>query len=56
MGVNYCEASYFDGAHFKHIADWLEHRRLRRILVRELSIINANEGDKNRARRFATGN
>lgn len=56
MGVNYSEASYFDGAHFKHIADWLEHRRLRAIWVRELSIINANESVKLRAKRFATGN
>lgn len=48
MGVNYSEASFFDGAHFKHIADWLEYRRERTILKRTLSVIKANEGDKGR--------
>lgn len=28
---NYAEASFFDGFHFSHIADWLEHLRLKRI-------------------------
>jgi hypothetical protein len=27
----YAELSYFDGAHFQHIADWHEHKRLERI-------------------------
>lgn len=27
----YGEASYFDGYHFAHIAEWLEHKRLERI-------------------------
>jgi len=27
----YAEASYFDGAHFAHIAAWQEHQRLVRL-------------------------
>lgn len=27
----YSEASYFDGYHYQHIADWQEHQRLERI-------------------------
>lgn len=30
-GVLYSEASYFDGYHFQHIADFEEHKRLQRI-------------------------
>lgn len=26
----YSEESYFNGAHFQHIADWLEDRRINR--------------------------
>lgn len=26
----YAEAAYFDGAHFQHIADWLEQARINR--------------------------
>lgn len=29
----YSEASYFDGYHFQHIADWKEHLRLTRKLL-----------------------
>lgn len=28
--ANYSEASYFNAAHFQHIADWLDHRRVER--------------------------
>lgn len=28
--MDYAEASYFNGAHFQHIADWLEARRINR--------------------------
>lgn len=28
---NYAEASYFDGYHFQHIADWLQAERLMRL-------------------------
>lgn len=27
----YAELSYFDGYHFQHIADYLEHRRIERL-------------------------
>lgn len=30
-GVLYSEASYFDGYHFQHIADFEEHKRIARI-------------------------
>ena len=29
--TSYAEAAYFDGAHVQHIADWLEHKRLKRL-------------------------
>ncbi len=28
--MNYAEAAYYDGAHFQHIAAYLEHQRLQR--------------------------
>jgi hypothetical protein len=31
VGSLYAEASYFDGAHFAHIAAWQENQRMRRI-------------------------
>lgn len=31
VGIIYSEASYFDGYHFQHIAEWEEQRRLKRI-------------------------
>lgn len=36
---SYAEASYFDGAAFQHIADFLEMQRLRDIDKRALSLI-----------------
>lgn len=56
MGVIYSEASYFDGAHFQHIADWQESRRLAAIANRDSRLINANERDKLRARWFVAVN
>lgn len=29
--MSYAEASYFDGAHFQHIADYFEQKRLKAI-------------------------
>ena len=40
-GVLYDEASYFDGYHFQHIADWLEMKRLRRIESRARASVQA---------------
>jgi hypothetical protein len=30
--MDYAEASYFDGAHFSHIAAWENHQRRQRIM------------------------
>ena len=32
--MDYAEASYFDGAHFAHIAAWREYERILRIEAR----------------------
>lgn len=32
--MDYAEASYFDGYHFKHIAAWLDEKRLKDIRKR----------------------
>lgn len=37
----YSEATYFQGYHFKHIADYHEHRRLQGIRRRNQSAISA---------------
>lgn len=31
--MDYAEATHFDGYHFKHIAAWKEHQRLKRCLT-----------------------
>lgn len=56
MGVIYSEASFFDGAHFKHIADWQDNCRLAAIAKRDNRLINANESAKLRARWFVKSN
>jgi len=37
----YSEASYFDGYHFHHISAWIEARRVRRIQLKALAIMEA---------------
>lgn len=39
----YSEASYFDGYHFKHIADWQEKKRLERIKKKWLDTLNLKQ-------------
>lgn len=45
----YAELSYFDGAHFQHIADWQEHKRLKRLHEAALRAIRGH--DRNSVRR-----
>lgn len=39
----YAEASYFDGAHFQHIADRLEHLRLERLRTQASALVRRAE-------------
>ena len=46
----YAELSYFDGYHFQHIADYHEHRRIRRLTAAARRAIQGARGFKSRLR------
>jgi hypothetical protein len=45
--MDYAEASYFDGYHFRHIAAWQDHQRQRRLATaRRAMTVARRAGDQ----------